>query len=146
MPLYDYEFLREDGTPTGVVREMFQHIREEPLATIDGQPVRRRVSLESLNVKIGKRSAFTRDRRNPKGTGVFNPRHPMCPYISESLKPDDREGVSVENRHGIKVRVHEDGLISVYQPRGPYDKYPVVPTEYDRAKWCERQGVVHIKE
>lgn len=44
MPLYDYEFLKPDGSPSGEVVEVMQRMSDATLTAIDGRPVRKLVT------------------------------------------------------------------------------------------------------
>lgn len=150
MPIYAYQVLDAvDGLPTGETFEEYQPITDEPLTRhpVTGAPVRRTVAAIKRVVVAKER---TRDRAKiHRGEGVFNPAAATkgrIPFVSDTLAYDDREGVP-EQMGAHTVRRHADGTLSTYAPHDDQqDKRPIVPDETHRAKWCERQGVVHRKE
>lgn len=144
--MYCYEILNPDGTPTGREFDEFQRMADDALTVHPqtGEPVRRKIHANAA-VRIAKPKKRRARITEHKGEGVFNASRKDNPFVSDSFADDDRDGVT-ETWNGITVRKHPDGTMTTYRPDNPsQDKRPIVPDEKHRAKWCERQGVVHRK-
>lgn len=151
MPTYVYEILDDGGHPTGERFEWFAKMRDEPLKrSPDGRPCRRAVVVPAA-MRVGKtkrreRAFLTGAHRSERGRGgVYNPRQ-KNPHVSLSMPYDLRKG-EIVNENGHKVRKHADGTLTTYDPvNSANDGRPIVRNESDRAKFCERFGMKHLKE
>lgn len=152
MPMYEYEVLDADGEPTGERFEVFQHMREDALdRTGDGRPCRRAFA-GNLHVRVepslklgGNHRLRGVHRVASGGSGVYNPRL-SNPHVSMTLPYDPRDGV-IGLEDGVKVRRHQDGTLTTYDPENSTnDRRPIVRHEDDRKKFCDLFNATHIKE